>query len=55
MEDVNATVGTVRELGGQVVMGPHEVPGGDLIAQCLDPQGAFFAVHSKGPGQPEQE
>jgi predicted enzyme related to lactoylglutathione lyase len=25
-----------------------DVPGGDRIAQCLDPQGAAFAVHSKG-------
>jgi predicted enzyme related to lactoylglutathione lyase len=25
-----------------------DVPGGDRIAQCLDPQGAMFAVHSKG-------
>lgn len=30
--------------GGQLLMGPHEVPGGDVIAQLLDPQGAFFAV-----------
>jgi hypothetical protein len=34
--------------GGQVLNGPMEVPGGDWIAQCLDPQGAAFAVHSKG-------
>jgi hypothetical protein len=26
-----------------------EVPGGDLIAQGLDPQGAAFAVHSLNP------
>jgi hypothetical protein len=44
--DVNASVDAVRELGGQVVTGPIEVPGGDLIAHCLDPQGAFFALHS---------
>lgn len=46
--DVNATVETVKAEGGQVLMGPMEVPGGsgDLIAQCLDPQGVAFAVHS---------
>ncbi len=44
--DVNAAVDTVKELGGQILNGPMEVPGGDLIAQCLDPQGAAFAVHS---------
>jgi predicted enzyme related to lactoylglutathione lyase len=44
--DVNQAVNQVAELGGQVINGPMEVPGGDLIAQCLDPQGALFAVHS---------
>jgi predicted enzyme related to lactoylglutathione lyase len=44
--DVNAAVSKVAELGGQVVNGPMEVPGGDLIAQCFDPQGALFALHS---------
>ena len=34
------------ELSGQVVNGPMEVPGGDFIAQCLDRQGALFALHS---------
>jgi len=37
---------TVTALGGQVLNGPMEVPGGDSIAQCMDPQGAMFAVHS---------
>jgi predicted enzyme related to lactoylglutathione lyase len=44
--DVNAAVDKVKELGGRVLNGPMEVPGGDLIAQCMDPQGAVFAVHS---------
>jgi len=30
--------------GGKVLMGPHEVPGGSIILQCLDPQGALFAL-----------
>jgi predicted enzyme related to lactoylglutathione lyase len=46
VQDVNSAVDKVKELGGQVVNGPMEVPGGDLIAQCLDPQGALFALHS---------
>lgn len=37
----------VKELGGQVLNGPMDVPGGDRIAQCMDPQGAAFAVHSR--------
>ncbi len=44
--DVNAAVETVKELGGQVMNGPMEVPGGDLVAQCMDPQGVVFALHS---------
>jgi uncharacterized protein len=47
VDDVNAVVPRVKELGGQVLNGPMEVPGGDLIAQCLDPQGAAFAIHSR--------
>ncbi len=39
-------VDRVRRLGGQVVNGPMEVPGGDTIAQCMDPQGAMFALHA---------
>jgi predicted enzyme related to lactoylglutathione lyase len=47
VEDVNTSVEKVKELGGQILNGPMEVPGGDLIAQCVDPQGALFAIHSK--------
>ncbi len=51
VDDVNQAVETVKELGGQILNGPMEVPGGDLVAQCLDPQGAVFAVHSTSGGQ----
>jgi predicted enzyme related to lactoylglutathione lyase len=37
----------VTKYGGKVCNGPMEVPGGDRIAQCMDPQGGMFAVHSK--------
>ena len=46
VDDVRPTAERVKELGGQVLRGPMEVPGGGLIAQCLDPQGALFAIHS---------
>jgi predicted enzyme related to lactoylglutathione lyase len=48
----------VPKLGGLVINGPMDVPGGDSIVQLLDPQGGMFAVHSKGtakaqaPGSP---
>jgi len=43
---VDAAVEKVNALGGQVMNGPMDVPGGDRIAQCTDLVGAAFAVHS---------
>ena len=37
----------VRAGGGEVLMGPHEVPGGDHIIIGRDPQGAEFALVGK--------
>jgi predicted enzyme related to lactoylglutathione lyase len=37
----------VKASGGTVMNGPMDVPGGDRIAQCMDPQGAAFAIHAK--------
>ena len=48
--DIEAAAAAVKELGGQVLNGPEVVPGGDRVAQCLDPQGAAFALHSKDSG-----
>lgn len=36
--------------GGKVLSDPMEVPGGDWVAQCMDPQGGVFALHSKTKG-----
>ncbi len=47
VDDVHKAVEKVKKMGGQVLNGPMEVPGGDFIVQCLDPQGAPFALHSK--------
>jgi predicted enzyme related to lactoylglutathione lyase len=44
--EIEAAVEKVKALGGTVINGPMEVPGGDKIAQCVDPQGATFAVHA---------
>lgn len=46
VEDANRAALTLQMLGGQVMNGPIEVPGGDLVAHCLDPQGGRFAIHS---------
>lgn len=52
VSDVNKAAEKVKAKGGQVLNGPMEVPGGsgDMIAQCMDPQGAPFAIHSKAAG-----
>lgn len=46
VDGIDAAAGRVTANGGQVLMGPHEVPGGSWIIQCLDPQGANFALVS---------
>ncbi len=49
VDAIEAAVERVRSGGGQVLNGPMAVPGGDMIAQCTDPQGAFFSlVEHKG-------
>ena len=45
--DVHAGADRVKANGGQVLNGPMEVPGGDWIVNCMDPQGAAFSLHHK--------
>ena len=45
VDDIDAALERVKENGGTVASGPMDVPGGDKVAQCQDPQGAWFAVH----------
>jgi uncharacterized protein len=47
VDDINAAAGRVKANGGQILNGPMEVPGGDQVANCLDPQGAAFSLHQK--------
>jgi uncharacterized protein len=44
---IPAAVDAVKAGGGQVSVGPHEVPGGDHIIIGNDPQGAEFALVGK--------
>jgi predicted enzyme related to lactoylglutathione lyase len=46
VKDVNDAVKKVKGARGTLVNGPMEVPGGDWIAQFVDPYGAMFAVHT---------
>lgn len=44
VEAIDAGTERVLAHGGQVINGPMEVPGGSWIVQCVDPQGAMFAL-----------
>jgi predicted enzyme related to lactoylglutathione lyase len=41
---VDASVANITAGGGQVLVGPHQVPAGSWIVLARDPQGAAFAV-----------
>ena len=49
-DSADAAAERAKSAGGSMIMGPMEVPGGDRVAVMRDPQGAAFAVHSKGTG-----
>jgi len=46
IDSVDETADCITEMGGHIVMGPMDVPGGDRIVQATDPQGGMFALHS---------
>ncbi|WP_342361495.1 VOC family protein [Terrarubrum flagellatum] len=41
---IDSAAERVKAGGGAVMMGPAEVPGGQWIVQCADPQGAYFGL-----------
>jgi predicted enzyme related to lactoylglutathione lyase len=43
--DLEGTVERAKAGRGSLLAGPMDVPGGDRIAQLMDPYGAFFALH----------
>jgi predicted enzyme related to lactoylglutathione lyase len=51
VKDAKAAAAIAAANGGKIVNGPMEVPGGDWIAQGMDPQGAMFSVHSLKPAK----
>jgi predicted enzyme related to lactoylglutathione lyase len=42
--NIDEAVERVKSAGGQIMMGPQEVPGGGFILMGADPQGAAFAL-----------
>lgn len=47
VDALDAAVARATAGGGKLLNGPMEVPGGEWIAQCSDPQGAMFAMVAK--------
>lgn len=47
VEDLHTAVERVKQLGGQILFGPMEVPGGDEVATALDPKGTAFGLHQR--------
>jgi uncharacterized protein len=45
--DLDATTRRVTAGGGQILHGPVETSDGRWVIQCIDPQGAFFALQGK--------
>ena len=48
--DIDAAAARAAAHGGQVVRGPHQVPGGSWIIHAIDPQGVAFALVGARPG-----
>ena len=46
VRDTQKVVPKATAAGATLIAGPMEVPGGDWIAQFIDPHGAIFAVHT---------
>lgn len=44
VDDIDRAAEAVTSGGGQVLMGPHEIPGGEYSLTGVDPQGAFFGL-----------
>ena len=45
--DLPQAIERVKAGGGKILNGPMEVPGGDEVVNCMDPQGAAFSLHLK--------
>jgi uncharacterized protein len=45
--DIAVAAANVTTLGGRILEGPVDVPGGSRVARCEDPQGAMFALIEK--------
>jgi predicted enzyme related to lactoylglutathione lyase len=54
VDDVDAYAARVKELGGNVMRAPMDIPDVGRFAVCMDPQGAAFALHKHLKPYPEE-
>ncbi len=47
VDDVPAALARTTSRGGKILNGPETIPDGAVIAQCMDPQGAAFALYAR--------
>ena len=45
--DIDAAAEYTKENGGQVMVGPMDIPGGEFVFNAMDPQGAMFSLIGK--------
>jgi hypothetical protein len=44
VDDIDRAIDAINAGGGQVLNGPHEIPGGEFALNAMDPQGAPFGL-----------
>jgi len=47
VKDADAVAKQIPTIGGTIINGPMDVPGGGRIAMCLDPDGIMFGIYSR--------
>jgi predicted enzyme related to lactoylglutathione lyase len=61
---ITAAVASVLAAGGKLIHGPHQVPGGNWVAQLTDSHGVYLAIHGpkevaasapKAPAKPKAQ
>jgi uncharacterized protein len=46
VDGIDAAAARITAGGGKIMMGPHQVPGGNWIVNATDPQGGYFCLMS---------
>ncbi|WP_240913922.1 VOC family protein [Sphingomonas sp. HDW15A] len=44
VDDIDRAAAAITEGGGQIISGPHEIPGGEISIDAFDPAGAHFGL-----------